>query len=192
MVNANGSGRRFPRRWRLAGGAAVLSALLAVAAVLAVGSAYGQSPSGNDLSRCPRVTYAFHPNRSDRDATLVPVGAIRIVLCRYGLSTAENRAVEAKPTLIDEMTRQLNALKALPHRKFWRCPESDGTLVGMVFHYRHRASREALIQTNGCQWVKAGNQRRWAFFQPGSRLIERLLALTDCRPHNHVPYGCRI
>lgn len=142
------------------------------------------------VSQCPEIT-GFDPNSRERKAKLVPRGAISLVACRYRETTLKAAAGVRKRQPIHTIIGYLNHLPALPHRMWVSCPDSDGTVVAVILHYRTLPTKTVLIQTNGCQWVKAGEQRRWAYFRRGRELIRRLLALTDCRPRPRVEFGCR-
>lgn len=143
------------------------------------------------VSQCPEIT-GFEPNRRERTAELVPRGAISLVACRYSETTLKAAAGIRRREPIRTIIGYLNHLPALPHRMWVSCPEkSDGTVVAVILRYRALPTKTVLIQTNGCQWVKAGEQRRWAYFRRGRELIRRLLALTDCRPLPRFEFGCR-
>jgi hypothetical protein len=70
------------------------------------------------------------------------------------------------------------------------CPKSDGTIINVILHYRGRRSRIVRIAANGCEWVKEGKQRRWAYNHRGWQLIHQLESLTDCQPRPRTRFGC--
>ena len=166
---------------------------LAVLVVFAGGSALGSPSQRNDLHRCPKFT-GLDPYSAQRPATLlVPRSAVRLVVCRYSGPVPHARAILIKHRAIHTITGYLNRLRVLPHRMWVSCPVSDGTILAVILHYRTRPPKTVWIEANGCQFVKSGQQRRWAYFRPGPELIRRLEALTDCQPRDWpgFAFGCR-
>jgi hypothetical protein len=181
---------RFATGWKAL---IVGSSAFAVVAVLSMsigGSAAGEPTRGHSLAGCSQNT-GFFPNSSERKATLVDRDAIRLVLCRYSHFTPEGRRVVTKRWLIHAIISHLNLLPQLPHRRWVSCPASDDTVVAVMLHYRALPTLTVLIQTDGCRWVKAAKQRRWALGRRGAQLMLRVLALTDCRLRPRFQYGCR-
>jgi hypothetical protein len=168
------------------------AAALAIFLVFAGGSASGAPPQRNDLRRCPKFA-GFSPNSTQRRAMLVPRGPIRLVVCRYSGTAPQARAVIINYRPIHTVTGDLNHLPELPNRNWATCPESDGTILAVILYYRTLPSKTVWIEANGCQLVKAGQQRRWAYFRRGRELIRRLEALTDCQPRTRpgLEFGCR-
>lgn len=70
------------------------------------------------------------------------------------------------------------------HRKIrdcWRCPPDANDVVDAVFRLRDRLTDSLFVQGEGCQFVTNGRVGRWAWYQPGPRLIDWLFSHTGCR-----------
>jgi hypothetical protein len=127
---------------------------------------------------------------SGAKAQLVPSGARRVLVCRYGgLNSGffKMRLVNLRLVLdaatVTRLANEFNALKPFPTGSI-SCPADFGQNIIAIFSYRPgpRSDDPVTVDTSGCAPVTNGNLTRTAMFQPGPALLGQLKGMTN-KPH---------
>jgi hypothetical protein len=120
------------------------------------------------------------------DTDLVPAGASRVLVCRYGGLNAgrANARLVGMNTVsaraeVDQVANQLDALQSFRSGGY-ACPADFGVKIIAIFRYpvASKSDDPVTVDPNGCSPVSNGHLVRTAMFAPGPSLINRLEALT--------------
>jgi hypothetical protein len=160
--------------------AAAASAILVLAVIADTSAATGKGSQG-----CPkRSATPTSSGVSGADATLVPDGAVSVLICRYGslnaskpLSLAASRRLR-EGAVPDRLIGRLRRLAPVPSGVLG-CDNDDGSLVTARFKYPDGKRVLVLVELTGCQIARNGSTVRWARHDPGPTLIRQLRHLTQ-------------
>lgn len=184
---------RTVRRHLIAGSAAILMLVFTGVAVATVPSDLGPhtDPALRVYPVCPsRDQHVLSSTTTGANATLVPAGARRVLLCRYSglagfpqpVGSARFRLIAhhivTTPATVRSLATDLNALK--PAIGARACPSDNGTAIVAFFRYGSapKADDPVTIDLSSCSSVTNGLLQRTAGTVSGLRLVRQLKLLT--------------
>ena len=162
----------------------LVAALGALACLSGMSLAAGARPAACPAGDRGAVVSA----RAGAARELVPPGARRLLLCRYGGLNDGGAAFRlvAAPALVTDATavsrfaRELDALK--PTTGVYHCPSATGRAIVAYFRYASGPEDPVTVALDGCQIIANGHLRRTAGVQAAGRsLIAALVALVPKR-----------
>ena len=119
------------------------------------------------------------PSSAGAARTLVPSGALRVLLCRYHFSSLRGHGLIVREATIARLIRGFNEPRPMPAGTY-SCPADFGVLVTARFVYTGARPDTVQVDESGCTVLTNGRVHRWAAYPPGPRLLRRLLSLTGC------------